>query len=165
MAFSHLIVGLQKGHLIDEIHTLGQTWQFVIRVTPLSNAHTSWVNILHATIGEDNANYGDRTPAIFFKPQSTVVHICSAVNGNRNFCIDSPTPLPLNVVTQIVVRQYLSNGAYLYQVTVAEQDLFSTPVQNNQARSFENVKVYASDPFFNEAPDSAILNAYNYSDP
>ena len=79
------------------------------------------------------------------------------------FCAFS-TPLPLNVASEIKVRQYITNGVYYYQATVAGKALFQNPVQNTQPKEFKNVKVYASNPFLNADPDAAELNAYNYSD-
>ena len=84
------------------------------------------------------------------------------MNGNPLFCASS-ADIPLNTATEIKVRQYLNNGVYLYQATVAGVDLFKNPVQNAQPRAFPNVKVYASNPFLNADPDVAELNAYNFS--
>ena len=132
-------------------------------MTPFSNTHKGYINLLHATIGGDYTKYGDRVPAIYLAPESTRVQVCSAVNGNPLFCGFS-NDIPLNVASEIKVRQYLSsNNVYLYQATVAGVNLFKNPVQNTQPRYFPDVKVYASNPFIvANSANIAELNAYNF---
>ena len=62
-----------------------------VEILPV-NTKTGWGSILHVGIGGDHANYGDRTPGIWFHSGSTTLHVASAVNGNSNF-ITNTKPL------------------------------------------------------------------------
>ena len=48
-----------------------------------------WSNILHVGTGGDHAIYGNRSPGIWFHSRTTKLHICNAVNGNSNYCVNT----------------------------------------------------------------------------
>jgi len=112
-------------------------------ITPYSNTHLGYVNLLHATIDGDSGKYGERTPAIFLLPESSRVQVCVPLDGNR-YCAFS-NALPLNVQSEIIVQQTLQGGQYkmlmkVRGVTIADR-------VNNDPREFQNVKVYTSNPW------------------
>lgn len=113
-------------------------------------------NILHATIGGNKDKYGDRTPGIWFNPGTSSLHICSAVNGNVNYCYNSkaiPIGQPTNIVVQQVYRR--TDGklffGYHYHYEIYINGVRKVDVVNTRPQVFHNVKYYASDPFYNAA--------------
>lgn len=109
-----------------------------------------WSSILHATTGGDNAVYGDRTPGIWFRPGSTRLHICSAVNGKENYCYDS-RPLPMKRYSKVEVIQFQvgKSNKYLFRIRINGK-LVKT-VRNNMPREFADVTYYASDRWYKPA--------------
>lgn len=150
---------LVKGHLIDEKAYLSPYYQLSFRVKPTGKT-SSWGSIIHATVGGDIYRYGDRTPGIWFHGQSTRLHICSAINGNRNSCWNSPFELPLNSFSTIVIKQQLVNGKLLFQVFVNGSVKYS--VENKQAEYFPHVNVYGADKWYD--PAKAIVTDYKFVD-
>ena len=105
---------------------------------------------MHATTGGNIAQYGDRTPGIWFHSQTTKLHICSAVNGNKNYCFNSE-PLPLNRASTIIVQQIQTvvGDQYHYEIIINGNKVIS--VLNTQPEKFDNVKYFASDPWYKPA--------------
>ena len=113
---------------------------------------------MHATTGGNIAQYGDRTPGIWFHSQTTKLHICSAVNGNKNYCFNSE-PLPLNRASTIIVQQIQAvenNPQYTYEIIINNVKVFS--VFNDKPGKFENIKYYASDPWYQAAKVATLKN-------
>lgn len=154
--FMFLLTGFEKGHIIQEFPCLQKTWFLKMIITPLSDTHTSYVNILHATIERDSQKYGERTPAIFLVPESSKVQICVPLNGVL-YCKFSD-PLPLNQASEIIVQQTLQSGQYKLKMKVRGTTIADKT--NNDARVFENVKVYASNPWIPAA--NADLTWYEF---
>ena len=94
--------------------------------------------------------YGDRTPAIFFITSWGLL-VTSAVNGNTNYeKYLKPSPAPVNQWTSIVISQTKTEDKYTFMITIGGEDLWS--VVNDKASEFKNVKVFASDNYFNTFP-------------
>jgi hypothetical protein len=54
-----------------------------------------WANIVHFTIGQNMSRFGDRSPAIWFFPGNTRLHIRIGDSRDINWGIDTPN-LPIN---------------------------------------------------------------------
>ena len=105
-----------------------------------------WGSILHATTGANCCGYGQRTPGIWFHPNTNQLHICSPVNGNGNLCYDS-APLSTKTFTRVVVRQ-IQRGAtkrYHYEIWINGQR--KVDVVNTRTSKFRNVKYFVGDPW------------------
>ena len=141
------------------MNKLTRGWNVSLEVTPFGTIN-GWSNIMHATTGGNIAQYGDRTPGIWFHSQTTKLHICSAVNGNKNYCFNSE-PLPLNRASTIIVQQIQAvenNPQYTYEIIINNVKVFS--VFNDKPAKFENIKYYASDPWY-KAAKVATLKKFN----
>ena len=138
------------------ISRLSRGWSVYIKITPYG-IRKGWSNIMHATIGGNNRNYGDRIPGIWFRPGSTRLHICSAVNGNKNKCYES-SPLPLRKEATVVVRQIQSwkDFKYYYQIFINRKRVYS--IQNKDTTVFKNVEYFLSDPWY--VPANAKLGDF-----
>lgn len=122
---------------------LPRGWRVSFEITPFGTVD-GWSNIMHATIGGNNEKYGDRIPAIWFHHKSTRLRICSAVNGNKNYCFSSD-PLRMKRASTVIVQQIQYSKDYRYQIIVNGKE---ESVVNTQTKEFYNVKYYASDPWY-----------------
>ncbi|XP_065651452.1 uncharacterized protein LOC136079548 isoform X2 [Hydra vulgaris] len=145
---------IKKNNLIALLSYLDDTYSVSFKVKPKSYS-LGWKSVIHLTIGRNLDNYGDRTPAIYFHEDgSGRLYITSAVNGDSNY-IFITQPLPLNQWSSIQVSQIRLNGKYVFSVYLNESMIHS--VENTNPRSFENLKVYGANPWFN-AQDCSIKN-------
>ena len=130
---------------------LPRGWGVIIQVKPFGKV-SGWSNILHATVGGNIKNYGDRIPGIWFHSKSTKLHICSAVNRNLNYCYNAPQQLHPYRFTTIVIQQVQKKNYgnnYFYQIIIDGKKVVD--VINNNPRIFKNVKYFVSDPWYNAA--------------
>lgn len=110
---------------------------------------TTWQNMLHLTIGENLKVPGDRIPGLWLNKNGRL-HIASAVNGKTNYFYDTKSAFPLNKWVNIVIEQKKTHGIYLYTIQIDGEELHS--VENKKGvRRYENVKVYAADPWYASA--------------
>ncbi|XP_065662973.1 uncharacterized protein LOC136085581 [Hydra vulgaris] len=113
--------------------------------------------VIHFTIGSDNANYGDRTPGIWFHENGNgALLVAAPINGFKSYIFNT-NPFKLNLWTNIEVSQFLKSTYYIYTIRINGDVVFC--VVNDQAQNFENVKVYASDPWY-EVQDGFIKNFF-----
>ena len=117
-----------------------------------------WHNVIHFTIGSNHNKYGDRVPGVWFDHSGNgALHIAAPVNGNLNRWFNTK-PLKLNEWTYVRISQQRYGGTHHYQIRVNDDVVLSE--QNSQAHSFENVVVYASDPWYNAADGS--IKKFNF---
>ena len=151
--------------MVTERSKLKRGWKVSFKIRP-TEVVSGWSNIMHATTGGNIAQYGDRTPGIWFHSQTTKLHICSAVNGNKNYCFNSE-PLPLNKESFIAVLQIQTNEnspQYTYEIFINGVKVLS--VFNDKPEKFENVKYYASDPWYQSAKATITdfkVNVYKHT--
>ena len=151
--FHHPEYPLQSRALIQSLPVMFKEYEVSIDIKPVGTV-IGWSNILHVTAGGNYKEYGDRLPALFFAPNNHNLHICSAVSGNRNYCVD--TVLRPGQYTRITVSQHfdITPGKYLYSVFVNGIELTSN-VENKDPRTFTKVKAYLSDPYY--PPSKVVL--------
>ena len=144
---------LKKNKLHRKIHVT-KAWRVVFKVKPLGKRN-GWGNIIHSSaFGKSNKKYGDRIPGVWFKPNTTRLHICSAVNKKKNHCFTSKKNLPMNKFTRVVIQQVaMKDGRFKYQITINK--IVVHKVINKGPRSYKNVKMYASSPW--AKPARAVL--------
>jgi len=129
---------------LDRINNIG----------PKDGIPTNWSSILHFTINGNSNTHGFRCPALFFPPYKTVVYVVNTVNGNANFNFEEPF-IPIHDVTSVYIEQksISSRDKHAYRLYV--NGTVVKEVINNEARAFQNVLVYGSDPW-HEAADVTI---------
>ena len=107
-----------------------------------------WSNIIHFTINGDVGLIGDRTPAVFTRPGSPLIHFVSAINATNKHEVNAHEGFQQNRVYKIEVHQrYISNGNYRYFIKIDGEEIHSAI--NSNAKQFYNVKVYAANPWYN----------------
>ena len=104
-------------------------------------------SIVHLTIGNNVKKYGDRSPGIWFKPSTTKLKICSAINGSLNSCYRPNLVLPIHSFTNLNITETKIDNRpnYRFQVIIGGKKYVSEI--NFQARDFKNVRIYASNPW------------------
>ncbi|XP_012558744.2 uncharacterized protein LOC100212894 [Hydra vulgaris] len=137
-------IELVKGKLIAEIPKLDKKFWVSFDVYPREFV-VGWHSVIHFTIGSNSAHYGDRVPGIWFNADGKGgLHVSAPINGNLNRFFNT-NPIGLNQWSNIEVSQVLRNSEYVYTIRINKEIVFSEI--NNQVQSFDNVKVYAADPW------------------
>ena len=113
---------------------------FDVFPTHLSRCHDS---ILHITNSGNSYVYGCRNPGLWFCNDK--FHMCSAINGNWNYCYDSKR-FNANNWIKVQVEQKMINNKYYYSITLNDATVYS--IINSQPRVFHNMKLYVSDPWY-----------------
>ncbi|XP_065662129.1 uncharacterized protein LOC136084866 isoform X2 [Hydra vulgaris] len=150
---------LVKGKVVAEIPRLNKEYLISFDVYP-NKFVPYYHSVIHFTIGSDNANYGDRTPGIWFHENGNgTLLVAAPINGYKNYIFNT-NPFKLNLWTNIEVSQFLKSTYYLYTIRINGDVVFC--VINDQAQNFENVKVYASDPWY-EVQDGFIKNFFIFN--
>jgi len=92
---------------------------------------------------DDNSQYGDRAPAIFYY-KTGYLHFTNAVNGNGNYHFNYE--IELNKLYHIEIAQEEKNEKVFYTVKVDGVTIKS--VENTDPRTFKDVRVFAGDNFY-----------------
>ena len=133
-----------KGQILSKLSNWGHFFRIEFDITVHALPSGEWSNVLHFTQSENGAEYGDRIPAIFVYNQG-FFHICSAVSGDKNHCINFN--FTLNVKYHLVIRQFENHDQkVIYEIEVNNEVVHSIP--NEQSRDFPLVMIYASDPWY-----------------
>nr|XP_047133475.1 uncharacterized protein LOC105845120 [Hydra vulgaris] len=112
-------------------------------------------NVLHFTLDNDNGEYGDRNPGVWFHEDgSGKLVIFVAINNNGNYSIET-SPLSLHKWSSVMISQIFSNGKYWLTVNLNRVNIHR--VENYNAKNFKNIKVYASDPWY-DAQNGSIAD-------
>ncbi|XP_066915347.1 uncharacterized protein [Clytia hemisphaerica] len=158
-----LNTGIQKGHVIDEISSLGPAWKLHLKITITNTDHTGYVNLLHAF------THGDRNQwvcAVFLVPKSTRPYICVPNGNGPSICAFGPL-ITLNKPTVIEIDHYYQFPGYFYQFSVGGEEVLvdrttkrAQPIRNTTPRIFGNIDVYASSPYYSQPTDNVEINAY-----
>ncbi|XP_066913880.1 uncharacterized protein [Clytia hemisphaerica] len=142
----------KPAHVLKMFHaytkkTLQKTWFMRFQIMPTGIVSRKYASIVHVTTNHNIKHYGSRVPGIWFRPNSNSLHICSAVNGNKNFCYNSK-PLAQGKYTTVLVRQVkqVKGNKYLYQIYINGRRVMNKI--NKDPRVFKNVKLYRSDPWY-----------------
>ena len=155
-----LLLGVTQNTLLDTIPDLQKLWKVSMRIKPIG-VKTGWSNVFAATIGNSYNNYGDRTPALFMKSETTKLQVCGPVNYPFKFyCIPEPIPvLPMNVFSTVEVQQIPNeNGKSLFIYKL--NGVVKWRTTPTYPTTFHNVKVYGSDPWY--PPSSVVLEDYKF---
>ena len=136
---------LKQNQMMTKIPRLGKEWLVSFEVKP--TLYRSFGLVLQMTTGGKVGQYGDRTPAIWLH-KTKGVFVSSAVNGDGNFGRYFLPPIGEGNWTRIDVGQrLLENSSYIYSISIDGVKRFS--VENKQPGAFENVRVWAGDPWVN----------------
>ncbi|XP_065671184.1 uncharacterized protein LOC136089265 [Hydra vulgaris] len=135
---------LIKNNLVAILPLLESKYSVLLKLKPI-RIPAGFKNIIHFTTGNNFGAFGERAPAIF-NDGSGKLYIYSTVNkSNGAYELFRSKPLPLHKWTSIRMSQFQNNGVYTFVVFIDEINVYST--RNQSPQSFQNVKVYASNPW------------------
>ncbi|XP_065671599.1 uncharacterized protein LOC136089498 [Hydra vulgaris] len=145
----HLLV---KNNLIATFDSWEKRYYVIFKIKPLSNSYY-WDNVIHVSLGNDMTSYGDRNPAVWFRNDgSGIMRIHSSANGTLYGYIDTPPVLP-DIWSTIQICQDIHDGIFFFSVYINGK--FFQSFANTKPEAFKNVRLYASDPWYN-AKDGLI---------
>ncbi|XP_047146021.1 uncharacterized protein LOC124818955 [Hydra vulgaris] len=147
---------LKTAELVATIPVLAMSYKVSFDLKPKSYSY-GFHSVLHFAVGNDTSEIGDRALALWlrpYEPNYKGFHITAPINGKRNreIYIDAP---PLNVWTHVVISQQRIDDKYVFTIDVNGTNAFSE--NNANPQKFENVKVFASDPWY-PSQDGSIKN-------
>ena len=135
---------------IQEFQNWGRffTIDFDIMVTNTTNGSGGYSNVFRFTANDENVHHGNytfggRIPALFIK-HNQFFHICSAINGNPNYCQNFDFELEKQY--HITIKQFMEGGIIWYEIIIDGESRFK--IKNTQPKNFSNVKLYGSDPWY-----------------
>jgi len=156
---------LSKNNLLTTLPVLYRDWDVTFDIKP-SEFTPGWKNIIHLTTGQDLAEHGSRTPAVWFHYQPSGklnrFYISSDVSGNKDH-IHTTKLVPLNKWITVRITQFQSGqrGQYEYSIFLDGERVYK--VTNTWATVSRKVKVYASSPWYDAQKGkirNLVINTY-----
>ena len=150
-------LALSKGNLLTTLSALPTEWKVDFMFKPTSVRTTSgYKSILHLTNKEEKntRSYGGRIPALWIS-SSGFLHIESASNNTGTNVQTLPrsswkASSQTGRWTQITITQEILSGKSWYRVLIDGVERYKT--ENAQDGEFQNVLVYASNPWHSAQP-------------
>ena len=130
-------VHFKKNNVVRTISTLGKENSFDFTFKP-TKFTPGWSSVIHFSTG---ANLS-RLPALFLL--NNVLYVSGYVSGNRNYNVHKA--IPLNRWCRVRVINSRVGRNYFYTVYINGQRM--TRIRNTRPRSFRNVRVYVTDPWY-----------------
>ncbi|XP_065680531.1 uncharacterized protein LOC101236628 [Hydra vulgaris] len=137
---------LKKDNLIATLPFLEKTYLVSFKIKPTMYV-SEYKNVIHLTIEGDAGEFGFRTPSVYFYYNTGKLSVWSAISGNPNSEFITLEALSLNEWSSIRISQVRINRVYLFRVYVDGK--LNINIENTDPHSFENVKVYNADPWYN----------------
>ena len=135
---------LKRNTLIKKLKAYYSDFEVSFDIRPFGKVH-AWTSILHVTEWDDNSAYGNRIPAVFFQPESNKLAICSAINGNKNYCWKDKTDLPTDKFSHVIIKQKLINNQFMYTIYLNGKQVFK--IVNTRPVTLYRAKVFLSSPW------------------
>ena len=138
---------ITRNQLLTTILLLKKEWKlsFDFKANNLKGLQ----QILHLTVGGkgagSEANYGDRTPAIWTHSSKGFL-VSSSVGGKSSFSKYFKTLPSAGEWINIEVVQQMEASEIIYTIYIGGELVFST--RNSKPLAFENVKIFASSSWY-----------------
>ena len=154
--FNSSVVKVQRNQYIREIAVVQKAYRFTLDIKP-TGTKKGWTNVFRATATptKNCCSYGNRVPAIFFRSDTSKLHICNSINGRGNFYIDEM--IPMDKYTTVTIQQLRNeDGKYRYTILLDHKEAYT--VINNKPQVFKNVQVFFGDRFYQ--PSEAMIKNF-----
>ena len=140
---------MKRNNLLTTLPVLPREWMVDFMFKPTNVTTKALLSILHLTDKDRNTgSYGGRIPALWLTGNGKFHIECSYNNtGNRRFSLPAPQ---VGKWTQITFIQENLSGKLRYRLLMDGLEKYN--IENPQDKHFNNVRVYASDPWFNGQP-------------
>ena len=158
------VMTVSKGKLLETLPKWGRlyTVEADITVNKLPSASAVWANIFHFTINKNIGTNGDRIPLVLVN-KDKYFYISTDLNGK----VDKGTfkfNFDMYKKYHLKIEQFQKDGKIMYQVMINGKTEYSA--ENTDPKDFENVKVFASDPWHDAfTSEYGILENFKYSRP
>ncbi|XP_012561136.2 uncharacterized protein LOC100214441 isoform X1 [Hydra vulgaris] len=137
---------LTQGNLIGTLNTMRKEYSISFNIKPTRIIWNFWGSVLLLTTGSSVDVYGGRNPGVWFHEDgSGRLRIHASVSGNPHYYFDTKILLNLNQWSKVRIYQSFIGGKYWFSVDINGVNIHR--VENSDARDFENMKIYASQPF------------------
>ena len=103
---------------------------------------SDWGSLIHVTNGDNCCNFGQRSPAIWFTPGNTQLHIRIGDTTDGNWGLGNSYALPMNVATPVSI---ITAGK---SVIITVGKTVYTLVQPTKRPTGNNFIVYMADPWY-----------------
>ena len=142
-------LNLTRNNLLTTLPVLPREWMVDFMFKPTNVTTKALLSILHLTDKDRNTgSYGGRIPALWLTGNGKYHIECSYNNtGNRHFSLPAPQ---VGKWTQITFIQENLSGKLRYRLLM--DGVEKVNIENPQDKHFNNVRVYASDPWYNGQP-------------
>jgi len=148
---------IKKNNLATTVRLQNKAWRLTFEVKPVSKTSNK-ATIIHLTKGGDCCKIGTRIPAMFFKPDSFIPEICTAVNKKGNKCYEGKELVP-NKFTNFTIQQiHTGFNQYTYSILISGKEEFKRI--NMKARKYHHVKMLVGDNENDAA--NAIIRKISY---
>ena len=142
--------------MLAVFHKIYEEFAISFEVKPILY-HNEWRSMINFLPTGNISECGKRIPGIFISLNTSGnAQVNSGIFGSFNNSFVTK-PLPLLEWSRIKISQELFNGSYLYSISVNKTIVYS--IVNNKTVSLSNVKVYASDPWYQS--QSGFLRSLN----
>jgi len=150
-------INVKKGQLLAVIPEWGPNFRvsFDLKIHSMGDA---WANVFHFTAtGKDCCAVGDRTPALWTSGAGNYLYFCSNVVDNGDYCKTTAAgAFLLDTWYKIEIEQKFEAYQWRYSVKVVGLGTIANVI-NTKPGKWNNVALYASDPFY-PASNAVIRN-------
>jgi len=147
-------IKLEKNKKLDDLPFIGKefsvSFEFFLDSYPA--ADVPYVNVLHLTREDDGQKMGNRIPGLWIKP-SKELHESFSISGNWNGAANHA--IESGKWNKVEINQKLVDRKYMFEVLLNGESKRS--LENTTPDKYENVKVFASNPWY-PAADGKIRN-------
>ena len=139
----------QKGKLKEKFQNWGDIYaiKFDIVVNKLPGTITNVFCFTAFPNGDDIKIHGNRIPALFVKPDGRF-HFRTSLNDDANFGFHNETNIDFVIgeIYHVVIKHLKVGSKYRYKIII--NDEVKKDIENHNPRSFSNVHLYTSEPFW-----------------
>jgi hypothetical protein len=149
---------LKYGSALPDKTTTGCNFEMSLDIKPIGKSESMTSIVRLTKTSTDEGHYYDRMPAIFFYPESTLLHVVMGRTGDHQAHINPAGDLPLNKTANVRVR--LQGDTFTLKINGKEEarlggfDGYCYP-------PLDNVTVWIGDQFYQ--PANAVLYGLNYT--
>ena len=150
---------LRKGKLLTILPKFSKQYTVMLEVKPVSYSLGAQ-SVLHFSVGEGNGSHGIRIFGVWFSSLLGHFVVGTEINKNKNFHYAHGAKIPLNKWLEVTVSQYQTNdNTFTFEVKLDGKQVYA--IVNNHPVEFNNVKVYASDPY--SPPLTGFMRNFSFS--
>jgi hypothetical protein len=144
-------IGAGRGLLLAQkamhaVVALPDDYTIAFTINPSITQNEGWGSIIHfSATGSNCCNYGDRVPAVWFRPGTRELYIIDGQPTNGDDACDVANPVTPNTDTRVEI------AVHQLQVTVKVNGAIVCQEARQDRAIFPTVHVYASDPWHEPA--------------